>query len=122
MISARQASDFARNRILTQGALAGGLVEHLHRLLQRGCGDFLIAASDCFDRIFRCGANTSLDGPVALLALQALTMALLGRRMNWNMRHKQLYLTVRASPINTHALNGTVLIWAPVSEFESASV
>ena len=87
-------------------ALAGGLVQDLHRLLQRGCSGLLVAPLNRLNRILGGSANARLDRTIALLALQALTMALLGRRMNWNMRHKQSYLTVGASAINMLALGG----------------
>src|SRR5208282_1093307 len=47
------------------------------------------------------GAGTCPDDAVTLGALETLPMALLGRWMNWNMRHNQSYLTARERRSNT---------------------
>ena len=49
--------------------------------------DLGVGTGDHFHRILGGRTSTSLDKPIARLTLQVLTMTLLGRRMNWNMRH-----------------------------------
>src|SRR5208337_1509456 len=77
-----QPCNFAAHRVAMHRAAADRLVQHLGgRLGQR--------------------AGTCPDDAVALGALDALPMTLLGRWMNWNMRHNQSFLTVRAPRSNT---------------------
>src|SRR5208283_2117883 len=94
--------NFAADRIAMHRAAANRLVQHLGGLLERFARrGFVAARRDSFRRRLGQRAGTCPDDAVALGALETLAMALLGRWMNWNMRHNQLFLTVREPRSNT---------------------
>ena len=85
-----QPGDFARRRILAQGAFGSGLVEYFHGGSQGFSSGIFIGPGDSFQCAFAGSADPCLDRVVAQLAFEALTMAFFRRRMNRNMRHKPL--------------------------------
>src|SRR5208282_5103013 len=97
-----QPCNFAADRIAMHRAAADRLVQHLGGLLERFARLGLVAARrDSFRRRLGQGAGTCPDDAVTLGALETLPMALLGRWMNWNMRHNQSYLTACERRSNT---------------------
>src|SRR5208337_4932406 len=97
-----QPCNLAAHRVAMHRAAADRLVQHLGGLLERFARlGFVAARRDGFRCRLGQRAGTCPDDAVALGALDALPMALLGRRMNWNMRHNQTFLTVREARSNT---------------------
>src|SRR5271163_1487731 len=88
--------NFAAHGIAMKRAAADSLVQNLGGLLERLARlGFVGARGDRFRRGLGQAAGTGPDDAVALGAFETLPMTLLGRWMNWNMRHNQSYLTVR---------------------------
>jgi hypothetical protein len=96
-----QPGNFAARCITMHRAAGDRPVQHRGGLLQGFSRFGFIARSDCLGRGFGECASASLYDPIALCAFKALPMTLLGRRMNWNMRHNQLFVTVRMRQGNT---------------------
>src|SRR5271154_1491136 len=95
MQAGRQPRDFAPHRVAMHRAAADRLVKHLGRQLERFLGlRFVGARRDSFRGGLGQRAGTCPNNAVALSALETLPMTLLGRRMNWNMRHNQSVVTV----------------------------
>src|SRR5277367_6806143 len=96
MQAGRQPRNFAAHGIAMQGAAADSLVQNLGGLLQRLARlRFVGARGDRFRRGLGQRAGSGPDDAVALGAFETFPMTLLGRWMNWNMRHNQPNLTVR---------------------------
>src|SRR5580658_5857434 len=120
-----QPRNFAAHGVAMQGAAADRLVQHLGRLLERLARlRFVGARGDRFRRGLGQATGTRPDDAVALGAFETLPMTLLGRWMNWNMRHNHSYLTVRARRSNrAFAFYGRSLTRiAALASFHSASI
>jgi hypothetical protein len=106
-----QPRNFAAHGIAMQGAAADSLVENLGGLLERLARlGFVGAGGDRFRRSLGQAAGTGPDDAVALGAFETLPMTLLGRWMNWDMRHNQPNITVHARRSNRAIASGNVLI------------
>src|SRR5271156_3581766 len=87
--------NFAEHGIAMKRAAADSLVQNLGGLLERLARlGFVGACRDRFRRRLGEAAGTGPDDAVALGAFETLPMTLLGRWMNWNMRHNQPNITV----------------------------
>lgn len=87
MESAGEPSDLAGRGLARENALARGLLQDLGGLVQGGLGGCRVASRNRLDGVLGDRAVAGLDNTITDLALDALAMALFGRRMNWNMRH-----------------------------------
>lgn len=106
-----QPRNFAAHGIPMQRAAADSLVQNLGGLLERLARlGFVAARGDRFRRRLGQGAGTRPDDAVALGAFETLPMTLLGRWMNWNMRHNQPNITVHARRSNRAVTSGSFLI------------
>src|SRR5271154_526239 len=91
-----QPRDFTPHGIAMHRAAADRLVQHPGGLLERFIRFGLVGAGgDSFRGGLGQRAGTCADDAVALGAFKTLPMTLLGRWMNWDMRHNQLFVTAR---------------------------
>lgn len=88
LVKARaQPCDLAPRRIAMQRALALGLLQRSRGSLEL-CGAIgSVSAGNSLGRELHGIAHLRFYRVVALGAFKVLAVALLGRRMNWNMRH-----------------------------------
>ena len=87
METRRQASHFTTGSIGVDRPAARSFIQHFGRLLELGARLGLVAAFDRDLGVLGGGARAAADEAILLRAFKVLTMALLRRRMNWNMRH-----------------------------------
>lgn len=86
-------------------AFGGCLTQYLHRCAQSLICLARVCAANGLLRAFDRAMDLSFDRTVAQLALQVETMALDGRRMNWNVWHIETEnLTTVTLPVNKGGL------------------